>query len=88
MYWPILILIILGWISFNLLQGRSHVTVAQVYGMFWPIKNMKYILEQRNNFKKLRKEQNDNILFVSGIVKGSTYLSYAIKRYKSKISKR
>ena len=64
-YWPVILLIIMTKISFELLNGRALVALWQTKGIFWNLTHLKLIAKQRREIKKLRKDKSDNILLAS-----------------------
>jgi GT2 family glycosyltransferase len=87
-YWPVVLVLMIGWSIYSLLNRRPLVALAQVKGIIWPLLHIKHVLKERLRINRLRKASSDEVLFVEGIVKGTTNISFAVKRYRDRINNR
>jgi GT2 family glycosyltransferase len=86
-YWFIVPSMALYWSMFSMVKGRPCVALSQFKAIFWSAGHIKYILGERKRIKNLNKSRpkNDDLLFVNGVNKGSSNLSYVITSYRSRM---
>jgi GT2 family glycosyltransferase len=60
-----------------------RVGLAYFEGLFWPIKHLRYILNQRKKIEPIIKKREDNILYIDGIIQESSNLSNMVKKAPS-----
>jgi GT2 family glycosyltransferase len=79
-YWPVFIFVnvVLGLTLIPLVSPRSG--IAYIRGLFWPLKHLRHISNERKKMREMIKSQKDNILFVAGIINESSHLSNIVKR--------
>jgi GT2 family glycosyltransferase len=85
-YVYIVLVLLLGLSMFSLLKGHPRIAFSQLRGIISCIGRINTILKSRRGIKEMTGyHQNDsNVLFVEGIVKGSCNLSFGIRMYRSR----
>jgi GT2 family glycosyltransferase len=53
--WPVIVLIVLAKISFELVNGKTSVAFSQIRGIVWNLKNIGLIIKHRQEIKKMKK---------------------------------
>jgi GT2 family glycosyltransferase len=84
-YSPIISCVVLSMCFLALIRMKPEIFVAHIKGILWTMFNAKSIHKKRTEIGRMRKYQSDDILFVEQTVKGSTNLTYGIRKMLSMI---
>jgi len=86
-YSPVIACIVLSMCLLAIIRGRPRTFVAHIKGIIWILLHSKIIYKKRTAIEKLRNGQSDDILFVRQTAKGSTNLSFGIRKMLSMMRK-
>ncbi|MGH9983950.1 MAG: glycosyltransferase family 2 protein [Nitrososphaeraceae archaeon] len=89
LHWPVIVFYILGQSLFAAINGQPRVALSHFRATSWSFRHLRYIVRERKKVRSFKRKQGavDNILFITGIVKDSSNLSYMMGRALRSLSR-
>jgi GT2 family glycosyltransferase len=90
LHWPVIAFCILGESMFAILSRQPQVAYSHFKAIYWALRHLRYIAKERKKVQAFQKRYTafEDVMYINGIVKDTSNLSYLMGRALKSVSKR